>query len=121
MLIKIQDKEIDYCNFDLKILSNTDEYKYIIVSAEEDNLGTILNISLNACLIFGYNKNEVIGKKANILIPEIYHKQYEEYLMHYTNNVKTKFYDLLNHKREYYPEFLELLIDGKNKLYSIII
>ena len=112
---KIQDREIDYCNFDLKMLNISDEFKYIIISAEEENLGIILNISLNTCQVFGYNKNELIGKKITILLPEIYHKQLELSSLQYTNKVKTKFYDLLSHKKEYYPDFLEVFIEGKNK------
>jgi len=112
---KIKDKEIDFSNFDLKSLNYSDEYKYIIVSAEEENLGIILNISLNACQVFGYNKNEVIGKKATLLFPEIYHNVYEQFLIQYTNKIKSNFYDLLSNKKDYYPEFLEIIIDGKNK------
>ena len=112
---KIQDKEIDYSNFDLKTLNNSDEYKYIIISAEEENLGIILNLSLNICQIFGYNKNELIGKNINILIPEIFHKQFEVFLIQTTNNIKTKFYETLSYKKEYYPEFIELFIHGRSK------
>ena len=112
---KFEEKEMDYSNFDIKELNKTDEYKYIIISAEEENLGVILNISLNACQIFGYNKNEIIGKKVDTLIPEIYHKHFEHYLMQYTNNIKSRFYYLLSNKREYFPEFLEMVIDTKNK------
>lgn len=112
---KIQDKEIDFSNLDLKFLNNSDEYKYIIISAEDENLGVILNLSLNVCQIFGYNKSELIGKQITILLPELFHKQFKRYLIQYTNKVKTKFYDLLSHKQEYYPEFLEVFIHGKNK------
>ena len=112
---KIQDKEIDFSNFDLKVLNNSDEYKYIILSADENNLGIILNISLNACTIFGYTKNELIGKNVNILIPQVFHKQFEKYLRNHTNNIKTHFYDLLSHQKEYFPEFKEMFIHGKNK------
>ena len=118
---KIQVKEVDFSNYDLKVLNKSDEFKYIIISAEEENLGIILNISLNACQVFGYNKNELIGKKITILIPAIYHKQYTQYYMQYTNKIKTKFYDLLSHKKEYYPEFLEMLVDGKNKSKYLIL
>ena len=112
---KIQDKEIDFSNFDLKVLNNSDQYKYIIISADDNNLGVILNISLNACIIFGYTKNELIGKKINILIPQIFHKQVEKYLKNYTSNIKTHFYNLLSNQKEYFPEFKEMFIHGKNK------
>ena len=112
---KIQDKEIDFSNFDLKVLNNSDEFKYIIISADDNNLGVILNISLNACMIFGYTKNELIGKKINILIPQIFHKQVEKYLKNHTSNIKTHFYNLLSNQKEYFPEFKEMFIHGKNK------
>ena len=112
---KIQDKEIDFTNFDLKFLNNSDEYKYIIISAEEESLGIILNLSLNVCQIFGYNKNELIGKEVSVLLPELFHKQFKLYLIQYTNKVKTKFYELLSHNKDYYPEILEDFIHGKNK------
>ena len=112
---KIQDKEIDFSNFDLKFLNNSDEYKYIIISAEEEKLGIILNLSLNVCQIFGYNKNELIGKEITILLPELFHMQFKKYLLHFTNKVKTKFYELLSNKQEYYPEIIEDFIHGKNK------
>ena len=112
---KIQDKEIDFSNFDLKVLNNSDEFKYIIISADDNNLGIILNISLNACSIFGYTKNELIGKNINILIPQVFHKQFGKYLKIHTNNIKTHFYDLLSHRKEYFPEFKETFIHGKNK------
>ena len=112
---KIQDKEIDFSNLDLKFLNNSDEYKYIIISAEEESLGIILNLSLNVCQIFGYNKNELIGKEVSILLPELFYKKFKANLIQYTNKVKTKFYEILSHKEEYYPEILEYFIHGKNK------
>ena len=112
---KIQDKEIDFTNLDLKFLNNSDEYKYIIISGEEENLGIILNLSLNVCQIFGYTKSELIGRDIIILLPELFHKQFKKYLIQNTNKVKTKFYEILSHNQEYYPEILEVFIHGKNK------
>ena len=53
---KIKDFEVDYTNFDFKFMKGTDEYKYMIISAEEENLGTILNLSNNSAKIFGYSQ-----------------------------------------------------------------
>ena len=64
---KIQEKEIDFSNYDIKLLTDNDEYKFLIISANESNKGTIINISLNACIIFGYHPNEIIGKNMNVL------------------------------------------------------
>lgn len=70
---KIDPKDIDYTNFDLKIYTENDEYKFLIISADEENKGNIINMSLNACPIFGYHKYELIGKNMNVLIPELFH------------------------------------------------
>lgn len=41
----------------------------MIVSAEEENFGTILCLSHNAAKIFGYSRHELIGKKFWYLLP----------------------------------------------------
>ena len=50
-------------NFDLSILNESDETNYLVISTDDENKGTIVNISLGACSLFGYTKNEIIGKK----------------------------------------------------------
>ena len=49
--------ENDYSNFDIEILNEKGNIPYLIVSANKDYLGKILNISMNICKIFGYSKN----------------------------------------------------------------
>ena len=44
---KVDNKEIDFTNFDLKIMDDSDEFKYLIVSANDENKGNIINMSLN--------------------------------------------------------------------------
>ena len=117
---KVQEKEIDYSNFDLNILNKSDEYKYIISSAEEETIVNILNISLNFCEKFGYNKNELIGKKVTIFFPEIYRNIFINVVSKYSILCKTKFYDLLSQKKEYNPEFFEYFIDGITKSKHLI-
>ena len=112
---KIKDFEVDYTNFDLKFFDGSDEYKYMIISAEEENLGTILNISNNAAKIFGYTKQELIGKKFYFLLPCITQKAFESYLINHTNQLKLKFYEALTNKKEYFPQADELFINAKDK------
>ena len=91
---KIKDFEVDYTNFDSKILDESDENKYLILSAEEENLGTILNASYSATKIFGYTKQELIWKKFSL---------------------KIRFYEALSNKKEYYPQIDELFVNAKDK------
>lgn len=60
----------------------------LISSAEEETIVNILNISLNFCEKFGYNKNELIGKKVTIFFPEIYRNIFI--------NVENGFIEVLN-------------------------
>ena len=112
---KIKDFEIDYTNFDLQIYEQSDEFKYLIVSAEEENFGSIINISHNASKIFGYKRCELIGQNISILMPGITQKEFEIFLRKKTNKLKIKFYDCLTNKKEYLPQIDELFISVKSK------
>ena len=111
----IKNKEIDYSNFDLGILNETDENSYLIISTEEERGGTILNMSLNACHILGYYKNELIGKNINILIPEIFKKMHDKEFNSLTEQFKTDFYEDLVNKKIYKPGYTEQYVHAKNK------
>ena len=112
---KIKDFEIDYTNFDPKFFEESDEHKFIMVSAEEENLGTILNISHNASKVFGYTKCELIGKKFWILLPDICKAEFENCLIKRTNRLKIKFYEALGNKKIYIPKIDELFVSAKDK------
>ena len=112
---KIQEKEIDYSNFDINILNNTDEYRYIITSAEESNFLNILRVSLNICRKFGYNRAELQGKNVTILFCEKIAKLFYDTVMKYVFSIKSNFYNLLEQKKEYYPEIMEYFVDGVTK------
>ena len=112
---KIENREKDYSNFDLKMLNETDEYNYLIISANDENKGTIINMSLNACSILGYHKHEIIGKNMNILIPEIYHKRHNRLFNETTEKTKTEFFENLSNKVLYIPKFFEFSAYGRNK------
>ena len=112
---KIKDIEIDYTNFDFKFFKSNDEYKYMIISAEEENLGTILNLSHNAAKIFGYSKQELVGKKFSFLLPYFSQKEFEAYLIKHADTSKIKFYEALSNKKEYFPQIDELFINAKDK------
>ena len=43
----------------------------VTLSAESDKLGIITSISLGASSLFGYNKNELINRKVNTIMPEM--------------------------------------------------
>lgn len=111
---KILHREVDFENFDMKILNECDENKYLVISMNEEQKGIIRNISPSACLIFGYHKEEIIGKNMNILIPEIFQKIHDRTFIELTDKAKTKFFDNLVNKTIYKPDFNEICIHAKN-------
>ena len=74
-----------------------------------------MNISLKACLIFGYQKDEIVGKNIDILIPELFQKIYIKLFNDMSDKTKNKFYNNLLNKINYKPEFIETYACGKNK------
>ena len=111
---RVKHKEIDFENFDLKVLNDVDESKYLIISMNEEHKGIIKNISPSACSIFGYHKEEIIGKNMNILIPEIFQKIHDRTFIELTEKAKTKFFDNLVNKTIYKPDFNEICIHAKS-------
>ena len=110
----------DFSNFDIKNLTNNDEYQFIIISANDDNRGTIINMSLNTCVYFGYTKDEIIGKNMCILIPELFHKMHIKLFNETTEKIKTEFFEKLSNKITYVPEFMEFSGFGRNKLKYLV-
>lgn len=108
-------RDIDYTNYDLKIINKTDEYRYLIISANDNNRGIIMNMSLSICATFGYHKDEIIGKNMNTLIPDIYHKIHDQIFNDKTDKTKTEFFENLSKKINYKPNVLEFCGFGKNK------
>lgn len=68
---KIMDKLKSMDNQVILSSSQTDlsceSYPLIFLSAEEENLGQIVNINQICASAFGYTKTELIGKKINTL------------------------------------------------------
>ena len=112
---KIKNKEIDFSNFNLGFLNESDEKNLLIISIDEKHKGIIMNISLKACLIFGYQKDEIVGKNIDILIPELFQKIYIKLFNDMSDKTKNKFYNNLLNKINYKPEFIETYACGKNK------
>ena len=112
---KIKNKqEIDFTNCDLKLL-NKEENNYLIISMDEKSKGIIKNASLGTCQIFGYQKEEIIGKNINILIPEIFQKDHNKLINDLFDKNVNIFYDCLINKLTYKPEYFELNVHARNK------
>ena len=102
----IPNNEIDYLNVNIQSFKDKDNM-YLIVSGNKNNVGTILDCSTNFSTIVGYQKKEIIDKNINILIPEIFHKKHDLIIMKKFKDDKLGFYEKLNNKRKYNPNYLQ--------------
>ena len=116
--IKIHEK--DFTNFDIEILNDKGCQSYMILSSEKDQFGKIIDISLNALKIFGYSKPELIGQHINILIPKIFHKVHDIILRQQNEKNRIKFFDEINGKKVYFPEFIKKELFGISKMKFLI-
>ena len=99
LIDNIESKEdIELSNVNYNTLSLNDKFQYIIVSAKNENFGTIINISLNISSLFGYEYEELIGKNLDIIMPEIYHQEHKNILKKKLNEFKKKELEDLNKK-----------------------
>ena len=116
--IKIHEK--DFTNFDIEILNDKGCQSYMILSSEKDQFGKIIDISLNALKIFGYSKPELVGQHINILIPKIFHKVHDIILRQQNEKNRIKFFDEINGKKVYFPEFIKKELFGISKMKFLI-
>ena len=103
---QIKNNEIDYSNLNTEIFKKNNDL-YLIISTNKNNLGVIIDCCINLSKIFGYKKEEIIGKNINILIPEIFHQKHNLIILNYLKNNKLKFIKNLYDKKKFYPDFIE--------------
>jgi len=107
--------ELNFLNVDLNILSQSDEYQYIIISGQPEKIGLITNISLGVCTLFGYTKSELIGKNIEYLMPEMYQKHHKNILLNRINDYRKNTMTAQQLAKNYKPVFKEIFSFGKNK------
>jgi len=102
-----ENEEKNYISFNIEFLKGRDASRYILISGAKKNLGIILDCSISASIIFGYTKEELIGKHLNMLIPEIFHAKHNIILRNQSEINNFKLFDEMYQKKEYNPIFIE--------------
>ena len=101
-----ESQEIQYSNFDVNTLKEKDLFKYFILSGDKKTLANIIDYSMNLTNIFGYRKEEIIGKNINCIIPEIFHNKHNKTLLDFYNKSELAFYKELFMNDNYIPQHL---------------
>ena len=111
---KVNSEEINIMNIDINALSSNSDYQYIVCSAHSKYLGTITNVSLGIYIMFGFTKNELVGKNIDILIPEIFHKEHSVIMTDLANDFKKTTISITDIKK-FKPNFYSISTYGRNK------
>ncbi|CAD8209105.1 unnamed protein product [Paramecium pentaurelia] len=62
----------------------------LLVSAAQEKFAQIINLNLAACNLFGYNKSEMINRKINIFMPNLYSKFHDAYVENFLQSNDNK-------------------------------
>ena len=112
--------EKDFSNYNIEILNTNGNLAYMIISAQKENFGKILDISLITLKLFGYTKEEIKGQHINILIPKIFQKVHDLILLKKNEQHRLKFFDGLNKRKKYFPEFFKKELFAISKMKFLI-
>ena len=112
--------EKDFSNLDMKILREKINLPYILVSTHKEQIGKIVDLSLNILKIFGYVKSELMGKNISMLIPKIFAKNHDLIIREQYEKDKLRLLDNLNSKKLYFPEFIKKDVCGITKMKFLI-
>ena len=102
-----ENEEKNYIIFNIGLFKENDASRYILISGEKKDLGTIIDASVSASMVFGYTKDELIGNHLNMLIPEIFHWKHNIILKNQSNINNFKLFDDIFQNKEYNPVFIE--------------
>ena len=106
--------EIDYSNINIKSFNEKDN-SYLIISVNKDDLGIIIDSSINASKILGYQKNEIIGKEINILIPSLFHQKHNSIFLHQYKRIKLNYFKNIKFNKNLEPLKKEVFSISKSK------
>ena len=84
---------------------NVDSTPTVWISGEQEKLGIMTGINLAAASLFGYSKSELINRKVNMLMPDVFANSHDSFLETYVNTGEGS---LINSNKE-------ILVFGKNK------
>ena len=52
----------------------------VMLHTEIDKLGLICNVNMGICSLLGYTKTDLLNRKVNILMPDVYSKHHDIFL-----------------------------------------
>ena len=69
---KHQYNEENLIDLNYKEMSRSEKYNYLVINCSQDNFGIICNLSLSVCPLFGFSREELIGRSLDFILPELF-------------------------------------------------
>ena len=76
-----QFNEENLFDMNYKAMARSEDYKYIVIGGSPNNFNSICNISLSICPMFGFTKEELIGKPLDYILPELFSINHKKLLV----------------------------------------
>ena len=73
----------------------SDVNQYLVCSSQPESFGVITNISLGLCLMLGFRRNDLIGKKYDIIMPDLFIKRHTDLLVKTAEGYRKEIVDLI--------------------------
>ena len=123
--IFFDDTNVNEIKFNSKVmeinaLNPSNDFQFMIISGKKETFGVIINVSLDICSYLGYSQHDLIGKKVDILIPDIikspHHKMLKEKVEknrnfdYDNNNIKTLELLFKTSSKYLYPFLMDISI-----------
>jgi hypothetical protein len=58
----------------------------VMLHSENDKLGVICNVNMALCAMLGYTKTDLLNRKVNILMPDMYGRHHDSFLESYLSS-----------------------------------
>ena len=87
-------------------MKQNDNITFLLISERKKNLGIVLDCSISIANIFGYTKEELIGKHINLLIPDLFHSKLNLIINNQSKKFNIDLFDQLFQRKEYNPSLL---------------
>jgi two-component system sensor kinase FixL len=128
-------RDITLKNARLRLLADSEERLRSIVEAAVDGIividarGSIEAFNPGAERLFGYTASEMLGQNINVLMPEPYHSEHDQYLRHYLETGEQRIIGIgrevsaMRKDGRLFPVHLsvgEMVLDGQRKFTGIL-
>ena len=117
---KHQYNEDNIFNMNFKAMSRSEEYKYIVISCSPGNFGIICNMSLSVNVLFGFTKEELVGRPLDYILPEIFIIPHKKLLQEKVDKFKKSIILKNNTSSKIRSEFKILESFGRTKMKYLV-